>query len=426
MSATNQMTAPRPADEFVRDLLRVPAQERAALILGRLREELAGLVNVRPEALQAASPIPRIRLADGSLTVHPQALQVLQTALHRSLRVQIYLQELNALATLGQLVAYLAPEFEAPPATGGAPEIRPWPHPWSGSVGGPPVSNVALILSSPRSGSTLLRAMLHGHPRLFAPPELNLMAFETMGQRAHWFSERGCGWLAKGLVTALAAAHRMPEAAARDQIRQWETTDTPVIDVYRSLVAGCGPALLVDKSPLYATHDGCILSALAHFENVRLIHLVRHPHAVIESLVRMRFARVYAQGWPGWSPSPWRYADNVWWQANENIRTLLEQAPPGSQCTVRFEDLLARPAEVAADVCRHLGVDYHPGVLTPYDGNRLASTGASAGPTLGDPNFLQHGRIESERATEWRTIRLPFPMTTHTRELAARFGYDPV
>src|SRR5439155_12751 len=40
------------------------------------------------------------------------------------------------------------------------------------------------LLSSPRSGSTLLRVMLQGHPRLFSPPELHLLPFDGMKDRA--------------------------------------------------------------------------------------------------------------------------------------------------------------------------------------------------------------------------------------------------
>src|SRR3979409_2802780 len=40
-----------------------------------------------------------------------------------------------------------------------------------------------LVLSPPRSGSTLLRVMLGGHPELFAPPELELLAFSTLAER---------------------------------------------------------------------------------------------------------------------------------------------------------------------------------------------------------------------------------------------------
>ncbi len=46
------------------------------------------------------------------------------------------------------------------------------------------------VLSPPRSGSTLLRVMLGGHPRLFAPPELELLEFDTLAERRDAFSGR--------------------------------------------------------------------------------------------------------------------------------------------------------------------------------------------------------------------------------------------
>jgi len=39
------------------------------------------------------------------------------------------------------------------------------------------------VLSPPRSGSTLFRVMLAGHPQLFAPPELDLLSFNTLRER---------------------------------------------------------------------------------------------------------------------------------------------------------------------------------------------------------------------------------------------------
>ena len=41
---------------------------------------------------------------------------------------------------------------------------------------------MVFLHSSPRSGSTLLRVMLAGHPDLFCPPELDILPFERMGE----------------------------------------------------------------------------------------------------------------------------------------------------------------------------------------------------------------------------------------------------
>src|SRR6185369_14432855 len=58
------------------------------------------------------------------------------------------------------------------------------------------------VLSPPRSGSTLLRVMLGGHPKLFAPPELELLSFNTLADRKTEFGERFAFWL-EGTIRAL-------------------------------------------------------------------------------------------------------------------------------------------------------------------------------------------------------------------------------
>ncbi|MEH1949605.1 MAG: phosphopantetheine-binding protein [Nostoc sp.] len=58
---------------------------------------------------------------------------------------------------------------------------------------------IIFILSSPRSGSTLLRVMLAGHPSLFSPPELHLLPFNTMRER-----EEG-----RGLIPMFRSASRL-------------------------------------------------------------------------------------------------------------------------------------------------------------------------------------------------------------------------
>src|SRR5438046_3400953 len=60
--------------------------------------------------------------------------------------------------------------------------IRPLPERADLQVG-PKNPSAVFILSPPRSGSTLLRVMLGGHPALFAPPELQLLNYNTLRER---------------------------------------------------------------------------------------------------------------------------------------------------------------------------------------------------------------------------------------------------
>src|SRR5947209_3853134 len=65
----------------------------------------------------------------------------------------------------------------------------------------------AFILSPPRSGSTLLRVMLAGNPRLFAPPELELLSFHTLAERREALPGRNSFWLKRVSRAVMGMGH---------------------------------------------------------------------------------------------------------------------------------------------------------------------------------------------------------------------------
>src|SRR6185369_7785179 len=77
--------------------------------------------------------------------------------------------------------------------------IKPLPPLASSDQKNPPA---IFVLSPPRSGTTLMRVMLAGHPKLFAPPELELLSFNTLSERKEAFSGTESYWL-EGTLRAL-------------------------------------------------------------------------------------------------------------------------------------------------------------------------------------------------------------------------------
>ncbi len=81
---------------------------------------------------------------------------------------------------------------------------------------------MVFLLSAPRSGSTLLRAMLGGHPELFSPPELNLLPFSSMGEREAMLASSayrgmpiaadGCSTSDRGQIDTELLVHRLSSA----------------------------------------------------------------------------------------------------------------------------------------------------------------------------------------------------------------------
>ena len=117
----------------------------------------------------------------------------------------------------------------------------------SGGSGAPSANPaMAFLLSSPRSGSTLLRVMLAGHPELFSPPELYLLSFTTMRDRKEHLQ---APLLGQGLARTVMELTGLGAEQALALIDHWVAEETVVEDVYRFLQERAAPRLLVDKTP---------------------------------------------------------------------------------------------------------------------------------------------------------------------------------
>src|SRR5262249_29416015 len=124
--------------------------------------------------------------------------------------------------------------------------IRPLPV--SAATKNPPA---IFILSPPRSGTTLLRVMLAGHPRLFAPPELELLSFNTLAERRAAFTGKDSFWL-EGTLRAIMQIKGCDADEAQHLMRSMEERGLTTKECYRQLLTWLGERILVDKTPSYA------------------------------------------------------------------------------------------------------------------------------------------------------------------------------
>ncbi|MCP4693840.1 MAG: hypothetical protein GY859_37745, partial [Desulfobacterales bacterium] len=271
---------------------------------------------------------------------------------------------------------------------------------------------LVFVLSSGRSGSTLFRVMLAGHPDLFCPPELHLLMFETMAQRAR---ELTSGHFAMGLDRALLELRKT--GAAVNENRPVDLPggegDLTTRDVFLRLRDLVHPRILVDKSPPYTDSPETLRRAEAYFENAKYIHLHRHPYAAMESYVRNRFRALSGRG----DIHPWLLAEHHWTTNNHNVLQFLETVPSGRKHTLSFEDLVTEPEMSMRHVCDFLHIPYTDSLLKPYDGGRMAD-----GP--GDPNFHRRDRIDPAMAEAWKEAALPSPLTTPSIHIAKQLGYE--
>jgi hypothetical protein len=260
-------------------------------------------------------------------------------------------------------------------------------------------SRLILLLSSERSGSTLLRTLLGAHSRIVAPAELFLLMFPDF---AAWRRRRPLA-----IISVLEYFEQIGRPVSvldlERRLAEWST-----ISIYQWLLDQL-PAgqFLLDKTPAYANSREILERTWTLAP--RYIWLLRHPLGVVDSHLRVKRRsepplsrlltatkdRMQSIFYGGISRKG-RRREQQWVEQNTNIRGFLDSVPPGKKQIVLFENLLDQPHAVLASLCDHIGIDFEADMLKAVDEPNRVLTG------LGDPFFHHHAGIENRPLAEWR------------------------
>lgn len=178
----------------------------------------------------------------------------------------------------------------------------------------------AFILSTLRSGSTLLRVLLDSHSQIHAPQELHLRYLDV-SIKSKW------------AVTA------MKEIGLDEEGLEYLLWDR----VLHRELSNSGKRHLVNKTP----NDVFIADRIKEcWPDARFIFLLRHPGAIVRSRQNLR-------------PDAENSVETIlrYGEALERAR----QAHDG--LTVRYEDVTADPEVQTRRVCQFLGLPWEPGML---------------------------------------------------------------
>ncbi len=279
------------------------------------------------------------------------------------------------------------------------------------------------VLSPPRSGSTLLRTMLAGHPGLFAPPELQLLGFETLADRFRSFHAREGFWL-EGTIQVLMETESVTFEDARRIMADLEAAGTSVKAFYRRLQGALGSRLLIDKTPYYALDPGTLRRAESDFDRPIYLHLVRHPGAMINSFVEGRFDRFFRHSH---RLAPAGLGEAVWGLCHRNIVEFLSGIPASRQVRVGYEELVTRPEETMRRVAATLGIPFDPALVDPYSHRerRMLDPIHPATVSLGDPKLLERRSLDPTSIDRWRNSLDENRLSPSTWDRARTFGYLP-
>jgi amino acid adenylation domain-containing protein/FkbH-like protein/non-ribosomal peptide synthase protein (TIGR01720 family)/FkbM family methyltransferase len=293
----------------------------------------------------------------------------------------------------------------------------------------PPIDNDAIknppaifILSPHRSGSTLLRVILGGNPQLFAPPELELLTFNTLQERKAAFSGRYSFWMEGTIRTIMQIRDCSPEDAIA-LMEELEAKNLTTKQFYQLIQQWLGDKILVDKTPSYSIDLETLKRAETNFQNPLYIHLVRHPYATMRSYEEARVEQTFPYQHPF---NRRQLAELVWLISHENILEFLQQVPQERQYQIKFEDIVSQPQTSVEDLCKFLGVEFHPDMLQPYKEKKQRMTDGiyAQSRMVGDVKFHEHQTINASTADSWQQYYSTDFLGDVAWQLAESLGYQ--
>src|SRR5579863_3403341 len=208
------------------------------------------------------------------------------------------------------------------------------------------------IVGAGRSGTTLLRLILAGHPRIHIPPEtwfirdlvkelpLDVPLEEKQVIRA---------------VEIIIANYRWPDMkmdvddfrASANLLKSPKLVD--VIDlVYGEQLKRCGKPRFGDKTPCYI---GILQELNTLYSRCKFIHLIRDGRDVAISTIDMSQIKYYDRN------------EFEWFSAMRYRREYLNSDLAQQILEVRYESLVLQPEATIRQICEFLGEEFHPEML---------------------------------------------------------------
>lgn len=281
------------------------------------------------------------------------------------------------------------------------------------------------ILAPPRSGTTLLRVMLAGHPDLFAANELQLLGFRSMSERREAYAGKFSLW-SEGLIRTIMELQSVDADQARAIITEMENNNFSIQQTYQYLQSIISPKILVDKSPSYALDVDALNQAEAIFDNALYIQLVRHPYAMVSSFAKMHMDQ--AMYLHPHSFNAQQTGELIWTRSHENINTFFQSIPGNRKFRLRYEDLVTQPEKTMRALCQQLNIEFNDALIDPYrDINKKMTDGIYDGSKpMGDPKLLGYKKIDPTLADAWKGVIENNFLHKKTWSLALDFGYPEI
>ncbi|MBN2885770.1 MAG: sulfotransferase [Chromatiaceae bacterium] len=216
-----------------------------------------------------------------------------------------------------------------------------------------PNARFLILLSPPRSFSSVVSTMIGQHPELYGFPELHLFIGDSVQEVLDREYRAGNHFGPPGLLRAIAELEFGVQTTATitraigwlAERRHWTTKD--MMDHLRERVA---PRIGMEKSPITALKPLGLERAWTFYPTAHFLHLTRHPVSTRRSMDLFLDQRARTE--------KRRAFDSLlsWYRFHRNILEFTQRLPPGQSLMVKGEDVLSDPERYLPQIAEWLGL----------------------------------------------------------------------
>ena len=280
------------------------------------------------------------------------------------------------------------------------------------------------VVGAPRTGTTLVKAILNRHPRIHLFDEVHF--FERV-----WDDREQIGDLASPFSQTM-AIQRLREIVRRFGSDP-EVADVLTVEAYRRrlmdegrtyanllrilLQTGAerrGAARWGDSSPQDVLYLSTILD---WYPDARIIALVRDPRGFLAS-----YKNYWRRGVSSYRERYNPLTNSILWKSYMSAVLEAQRAPRAEAVlTLRYEDLTADPERWVRRLCEHVGESWDPAMLDVEAANSSFEEGS-------DPSAPPRRGIFATSAERWRDELTPTEVWVGERifgSVMREMGYEP-
>jgi LPS sulfotransferase NodH len=244
------------------------------------------------------------------------------------------------------------------------------------------------IVGVPRSGTTLLSAILNRHPNICVTPETEF--FLNVDRYCGGFDSFQKQW-PKSVLTVLEKMPKTSEWAniSREFLTRLDVNraniKTAFCDLGSVIARSKGKSLWIEKTP---RHLRFVTKIRELFPDAPILHIIRDGRDVAYSLVSVPWAsNSYVQNLYSW---------------REDIRKAHDfLVTDEGTLNIYYEELVEHPESIVENICNFLGVTYFPCLLEP-DGSEKDLIEIS-----GQHKTQVLEAISSEKVSKWKAWATP-------------------